>query len=138
MKKLTVQGSHGTYPIYIGNNLRFSLDDFIPKEYSAILIITDENVHDLYLTNIIQNITHDNLYYAVLPPGEQSKNIDYFYSLHTKALEYGLDRDSLIIALGGGVIGDIAGFVASTYIGVNNYIHEPTIIITHNSRHCCK
>lgn len=133
MKTLTIHGSRGTYPIYIGKDIRFSLESYFDQNYSSILIITDEHVRDIYLEEINRKLIHNHVHYVVLPAGEQTKNIHYFDHLHTKALEYGLDRNSLIIALGGGVIGDIAGFAAATYMRGIDYIQVPTTLLAHDS-----
>src|SRR5690625_701844 len=69
----------------------------------------------------------------VIPAGEKSKNIETFYKLQTEAIEHGLDRNSLIIALGGGVVGDLAGFAAATFMRGIDYIQMPTTILAHDS-----
>src|SRR5699024_5048172 len=61
------------------------------------------------------------------------KSINNYYKIHTRAIEAGLDRNSLIIALGGGVVGDIAGFVAATYMRGIDFIQMPTTILAHDS-----
>lgn len=133
MKKLSVQGSNGIYSAYIGHDIRFSLESYLEKKYSAILIITDEHVQDIYLSDITERLSHNHVYCVALPAGEQTKNIHQFYHLHTKALDFGLDRDSLIIAFGGGVVGDVAGFVAATFMRGIDYIQVPTTILAHDS-----
>ncbi|MUK87273.1 3-dehydroquinate synthase [Ornithinibacillus sp. L9] len=134
MKKLSIKSSSHSYPVYIGENIRFNLSNLVRKSYSSFLIITDENVGGLYLDDVKQSIgISDNIHHVVIPAGEQSKNIQSFYALHTKAMEYGLDRNSLIIALGGGVIGDLAGFVAATFMRGIDYIQVPTTILAHDS-----
>ncbi len=133
MKKLTVQSSTNRYQVVIGQNIRFHLQEFIDKQYSAIMIITDETVEKLYLSDIKENFSNQTIYTAVVPSGEQSKSFDYYYELQTKAIQNGLDRKSLIIALGGGVVGDLAGFVAATFLRGIDYIQVPTTILAHDS-----
>src|SRR5699024_9230669 len=82
-----------------------------------------------YLEDIKKALRHYRVNEVVVPAGAQSKNIHTFYNLHTQALDYGLDRESLIIALGGGVIVDLAGFMAATYIrGIDRIQMRSTII----------
>lgn len=133
MKQLTVQTSTNRYPIYIGKGLRFQLKKLLPKSYSKIVIITDDTVGRLYLDEITNALTNEDVIATTIPSGEFSKNIEQFYHLQTFALQHYLDRHSLIIALGGGVIGDLAGFVAATFMRGIDYIQMPTTILAHDS-----
>src|SRR5690625_4113738 len=133
MAQLTVQSSSHDYNIVIGKNIRYQLKEYLTKDYSSIMIVTDENVANLYLNDVKENFTNDQVFQVVIPNGEQSKDIDNFYKLQTEAIQYGLDRRSLIIALGGGVVGDLAGFVASTFLRGVDYIQIPTTILAHDS-----
>src|SRR5690625_812732 len=133
MKTLSITSSTNEYNVYIGNQLRHELKRFLPKKYSSILIITDESVAALYLDDILNNFSNESVYTSTVKVGESSKNIHTYYQLQTDALSYGLDRQSLIIALGGGVVGDLAGFVAATFMRGINYIQLPTTILAHDS-----
>ncbi|MEI3604735.1 3-dehydroquinate synthase [Pseudogracilibacillus sp. SE30717A] len=133
MNELNVQTSTHSYPVYIGENLRFKIKELIKKDYSSILIITDDHVASLYLEEITDNLNSMNVFSTIIPSGEASKNIDSFYHLQTIAIENGLDRNSLILALGGGVVGDLAGFVAATFMRGIDYIQIPTTILAHDS-----
>lgn len=133
MEAIHVGSSSHSYPIYIGEGIRHNFNQYLNKEYSSILIITDEKVADLYLKDLKQAIKHHAVYEMIIPAGEQSKNIDNFYALQTKAIKFKLDRQSLIIALGGGVVGDLGGFVAATYMRGIDYIQVPTTILAHDS-----
>ncbi|WP_461182794.1 3-dehydroquinate synthase [Virgibacillus kimchii] len=130
---MLVQSSSHSYGIYIGKQLRFQLNDYLEKEYSSILIISDEQVSSLYLDDCLSNFPAEKVYQSVVPTGEQSKSFEAYYRLQTEALTFGLDRNSLIIALGGGVVGDLAGFAASTYMRGIDYIQVPTTILAHDS-----
>ncbi len=133
MKHIEIISNSHAYPVYIGENIRFKLGSYITGKYSSILIIADQNAGDLYLNDLIDSLQDQNVYTAIIPAGERSKSIDNFYRLQTKAIEYNLDRKSLIIALGGGVIGDLAGFTAATYMRGVDYIQVPTTILAHDS-----
>ncbi|MCA1030516.1 3-dehydroquinate synthase [Bacillus timonensis] len=125
------------YPLFIGQGIIKHLNSIIEKVQlspSSILIITDEKVGSYYLNDILglfQN--RKNVYHYIVPCGEKAKSIDTFYRCHTYALSNGLDRSSLIIALGGGVVGDLAGFVASTFMRGIPFIQVPTTVLAHDS-----
>lgn len=133
VEDILVKTSTHDYPIFIGSAIRFQLNRLIEKDYTSILIVSDEKVADLYLTDIAQNFPEKKVYQSIIPAGEQSKSIDFYYQLHTDAITFGLDRASLIIALGGGVVGDLAGFAAATYMRGIDYIQMPTTILAHDS-----
>ena len=133
MDEIRVQSSSHPYSIYIGEGILTKLGQFLTKDYSHVFIVTDEIVADLYLNRFKENFSQGKVSSCIIPAGEKSKNIDTFYNLHTEALKYGLDRNSLIIALGGGVVGDLAGFVAATFMRGIDYIQIPTTILAHDS-----
>src|SRR5690625_445369 len=134
MLELNVKASTHRYKIHIGNDLRHRVNEFLSKTYTSILIITDDTVAPLYLQDVIDNFSNDSTVVndVIIKSGEASKSINTYYELQTAAIEYGLDRQSLIIALGGGVVGDIAGFVAATYMRGIDYIQMPTTILAHD------
>lgn len=133
MKKMNIQASTHDYPIIIGENVRKQISDFLVKDYSSIFIITDEHVASLYLEDVKKALKNDRVYQKIVPSGEQTKNLNVYSELLTKAITKGLDRNSLIIALGGGVVGDLAGFVAATLFRGVDYIQVPTTILAHDS-----
>ena len=65
--------------------------------------------------------------------GEHAKTFDVYYECQTAALKYKLDRNSMILALGGGAVGDLAGFVAATFMRGIPFIQIPTTILAHDS-----
>lgn len=134
MAQLEVNTSVNSYPIYIEENIRHRLNHYVSKSYSSILIVTDETVAKLYLNDVIENLKDcKRVFHTIIRNGEQSKSIEAYYQVHTAAIEFGLDRQSLIIALGGGVVGDLAGFVAATYMRGIDFIQAPTTILAHDS-----
>lgn len=133
MDLLTVKSSSHDYDIVIGENVRNQLKKYITNDYSSIMIVTDENVAKLYVEEVQSNFENETVFKTIIPSGEQSKSIDMYYKLQTEAIENRLDRKSLIIALGGGVVGDLAGFVASTFLRGIDYIQIPTTILAHDS-----
>lgn len=133
MKSLRVTTSTHPYDITIDSNIRFHLQDFMTKNYTTIYIITDNQVAPLYLEDVLSGLKNKRVIKTILPSGEETKSIEYYYQLQTAAVENNLDRESLIIALGGGVIGDLAGFVAATFMRGIDYIQVPTTILSHDS-----
>ncbi|MBP1969607.1 3-dehydroquinate synthase [Virgibacillus natechei] len=133
MERILVKASKHSYPIFIGENIRFRLNKLIEKKYSSILIVSDEKVAELYVNDIVTNFPDEKVFQSIIPVGEQSKRLEYYYQLQTDAIQFGLDRESLIIALGGGVVGDLAGFAAATYMRGIDYIQMPTTILAHDS-----
>ncbi len=95
------------------------------------LIITDSNVGPLFLAPVEQGLKEAGLAVGVatFEAGEQSKNPRTYAELLERAAEEQLTRDDVIIALGGGVVGDLAGFVAATYMRGIGYIQVPTTLL---------
>lgn len=134
MKTIHVQASSHSYDVTIGENIHRQLGTYVDIDaYSSVFVITDEHVFSHYGESFIASIPHNRITQAVIPSGEQSKSFEQYYALLTKALSKGIDRKGLIIAFGGGVVGDIAGFVASTLLRGVDYIQVPTTILAHDS-----
>ncbi|UFT97622.1 3-dehydroquinate synthase [Radiobacillus kanasensis] len=131
---LTVQTSSGNYVVTVGAGIRKKISSYLPKSYESIYIVSDQKVADLYMEDVKANFpSFQQVESYVVPNGEASKNIDQYYQLITDALEKGLNRHSLVIALGGGVIGDLVGFFASTFMRGIDFVQMPTTILAHDS-----
>jgi len=83
-------------------------------QFDDLFVITDQNVFDLYNEKLIQALIGYKLSFVILPPGEKSKSLDTYHQAIQTLIEKGIKRNHLILAFGGGVIGDLAGFIAST------------------------
>ena len=95
------------------------------------VIITDDQVSKIYLeqlSEILQSIDF-TVHTEVLPAGEQSKSLQNLHDMYIRLSEIGLDRNSPVFALGGGVIGDLAGFLAASYLRGLPLIHLPTTLL---------
>ena len=96
-----------------------------------LFIITDATVNRLYGRQLARGCDREGVRALVLevPPGESSKNADLVFRLHTELLTHGITRRSLIVAFGGGVIGDLAGFVAATVLRGVPFVQVPTTLL---------
>ncbi|PWW05546.1 3-dehydroquinate synthase [Paenibacillus cellulosilyticus] len=139
VRELTVDLGERSYPIYIGEGLLQETSAYLEQhgvsKKSSLMIISDDNTAPLYLDTLVSSLTNAGytVASAVVPAGEASKSLSMFENLITKALEAGLDRKSTIIALGGGVVGDLAGYVAAAYMRGIRFVQIPTTILAHDS-----
>ena len=133
MRIVPVNLNEKSYNICIGHNLETTIIDFFKaQKYSQkALIITDTNIAPLYADSVKDLLTKAgfNAKIAIIPAGEQSKSLSVAETLYTQAIEHGLDRKSPIIALGGGVVGDLAGFIAATFMRGVPFIQMPTSLL---------
>jgi shikimate kinase / 3-dehydroquinate synthase len=121
------------YPIFVGYGL---LDKLGKKMKKAALsgtatIISDENVFSLYGSKV-EGILKDAGFAVnsfVVPPGEETKSVDYAIRIYDFLVEHRAERDDIIIALGGGVVGDLAGFVAATFLRGMPWVQVPTSLV---------
>lgn len=128
MKKLKVEFvSKPGYDIILSKGFD-DLKNYI-KQDVRYFIITDENVAGLYLDDFVSSIFNDFPDHYIFKPGENNKIYDTVNECYKALIQSGHDRKSIIIALGGGVTGDIAGFVASTYMRGIEYIQVPTTLL---------
>lgn len=93
------------------------------------MVVTNETIAPLYLDNLLENIDVPVLNTLVLPDGEQYKTIDTLNTIFDALLAYKHDRSTTLIALGGGVVGDITGFAAACYQRGVNFIQIPTTLL---------
>ena len=133
MRKVRVDLGEKSYDIIIGYAIDHELVDFVKGAgYSRkALLVTDTNVGPLYAKQVQQLLAEAGLEAAVaqIPAGESSKTLTTANELFTRAIELGLDRKSPIFALGGGVVGDLAGFVAATYMRGVPFVQLPTSLL---------
>lgn len=139
MRELKVDLGDRSYPIYIGEGLLDNAAAYFQKHgissKSPLMIITDEHVAPHYLDKLKTELSDGGFKVAAatVPAGEGSKSIGMLEKLVGSALEAGLDRKSAIVALGGGVVGDLAGFVAASFMRGIKFVQIPTTILAHDS-----
>ncbi len=120
-----------SYPIHIGSGLLENISSWMPRSVSAVVIITDHDVRKHY-ASLVEKALKKKGYNTLLlsfPCGEKSKTNRIKSMLEEKMLAHGCDRECLILALGGGVVGDMAGFVAATFMRGIPYIQIPTTLL---------
>jgi len=132
MKKLNItipKTPENSYPIFIGQNILEKINNLIDlKKYSKISIITDKNISKYWLKKL-ENVIPIPYISIIIKPGEKEKNIETVKYIWEEMIKAKLDRESLIINLGGGVIGDMGGFAASTYMRGIDFINIPTTLL---------
>lgn len=123
MKEVIVKSPSKTYPIQIGHHYIDAsfIGDLIGDKKAVI--VTDTRVYDFYKTIL----TPFDVY--VVKEGEGSKSIEVYYKVMTYLVDKGLTRKDLVIAFGGGIVGDLTGFVASTYMRGIPFIQIPTSLL---------
>lgn len=133
--KTHIETTSKSYPLIVKNDalkeLSNVINELVPK-VTKVLVIVDTNVASLHLDKLQQAIQQD-YFVHIVPAGEKEKNMSNYEKCLTKAIEVGLDRHSLILAFGGGMIGDLAGFVAATYMRGIRFIQIPTTLLAHDS-----
>ncbi|HEX5744413.1 MAG TPA: 3-dehydroquinate synthase [Candidatus Saccharimonadales bacterium] len=126
--KLPLSGSRG-YKISVGTGVIKRLGSIYDLErYSRIFIVTDDTVKPMFLDALSSSLPAKPAS-LTLPAGEKHKDIDTVGRIWTAMHEAGCDRKSLVINLGGGVIGDIGGFAASTYMRGVDFLNIPTTLL---------
>ncbi|HBQ86789.1 MAG TPA: 3-dehydroquinate synthase [Syntrophomonas sp.] len=132
MKNLIVNLNERSYPIIIGSGLLAQTGELIEQlNKGKVLLVSNPTVLNLYGDKVLNSLQQAglNVNVATIPDGEIYKNLQEASNVLDKAVCCGLERDSLIIALGGGVIGDLAGFVASIYMRGIDFIQIPTTLL---------
>jgi len=119
-----------TYPIIIGSGARLQLRQSIEKFGAAvqIVVIADEHVAELHLSTLLESLPTPAVV-VLVPPGEQSKSLSSVERLYGELADARISRGDLILAFGGGVIGDLAGFVAATWMRGANFLQLPTTLL---------
>lgn len=130
---VTVGLDKRSYPIHIGSGLL--TDDAMVKSAvtgTQVMLVTNDTVAKLYLEpvlSILQTLGLQKLDTCILPDGEIHKTLDSIQMIYTSLLEAGHNRQTQLIALGGGVIGDMTGFAAATYQRGVDFVQIPTTLL---------
>ena len=130
MHTLKVDVGHASYPIVIGSGLLGNgelLNSLIPK--GDLAVVTNTTVAALYLEKLQSTLSGRRIAKCVLPDGEQFKTQQTLGLIFDVLVEARLNRDATILALGGGVVGDMAGFAAASYQRGVGYVQIPTTLL---------
>lgn len=129
--KLTVNLDENSYPIFIENGIIKKSGEHISQIFSGqkIMIVSDDNVFPLYGQQVMDSLKDYECHSLVLPHGEPTKNFQSLPKIYTAMLDAKLTRSDLVIALGGGVIGDLAGFAAASYLRGIKLVQIPTSLL---------
>ncbi|MBD9413017.1 3-dehydroquinate synthase [Pseudomonas sp. PDM16] len=131
MQTLTVDLGDRSYPIYIGGGLLSRADLFKPHLAGRqVAIVTNETVAPLYLDALRESLAGQDIAIVVLPDGESFKNWETLQLIFDGLLRARHDRKTTVIALGGGVVGDMAGFAAACYQRGVDFIQVPTTLLS--------
>ncbi|MBN2357380.1 3-dehydroquinate synthase [candidate division KSB1 bacterium] len=122
-----------SYPIHIGSSSLAQLPEYLAalSPTGPVIIITDSNVGPLYADKLRDYLQRQTLHAHILtvPAGEEAKSLQTLDFLISQLMDSGATRQSLIVALGGGVIGDLAGFTAATYMRGIRLVQIPTTLL---------
>ena len=133
-EKLKVELKNHSYDIFIGTGLIDQIDFFVGPHLNRkkVVIVTDETVSNLFLNRLEKSLDRSSIAHEalVLEPGEISKGWDSFIKTVEWLIEKRIERDDLIIALGGGVIGDLVGFAASVVLRGVSVMQVPTTLLS--------
>lgn len=133
MKKIKVKLKKHSYNIIIESGFMDRAGEYITRILSSgsVVIISDETVTKLYAKRLLENLNKNNITTEMItvPDGENSKSLKTLKDIYSTLIKRKVKRDSSILALGGGVVGDLAGFAAATYLRGIPYIQIPTTLL---------
>ena len=133
MKTYLVNTKSKKYPIFIGKNILIKfckLKEKYLNNTKKILIITSKNIPKKYFLKIKKNLKNTECYTIILPNGERIKQFDQIIKITDLLSKYNFNRKDCVVALGGGVIGDLSGFAASIFKRGINFVQIPTTLLS--------
>jgi len=133
MNKLMIHAESSSYPIYFERDfsrLTKAIRE-LEKNYTSFVIITDSHVQPLYASIIEKELVSFNkpIHLITFEAGEMNKNLRTMEHFYEQMIDFSIDRGGLILALGGGVTGDMAGFAAATYMRGIDFVQIPTSLL---------
>ena len=133
MRQLKINLKDDSYDIFIENGLIDKASEYIKNVYKnkKVYIITDSNVEKFYLNQVMKSLEKEFIVdYVVIPAGEESKCLSVYSNVIEELIKKDIRRNELLLALGGGVIGDLVGFIASTLYRGLPYVSIPTSLLS--------
>lgn len=128
MKKLTVAFGERSYDIIIKKHTLGSMADLFGIKHKRAFIITDNGVPREYATSVAGGFASSYIY--TVNQGEGSKSLETYGEIMAKMIEIGMTRSDVCVAVGGGVVGDLTGFVAATYMRGMDFYNVPTTLLS--------
>ncbi len=130
MFTVNVELGDRSYPIFVAEGLLNSADVVAPYlGQGRVVIVSNDVVAPLYMETVKQLFAGREIMEIILPDGEAHKNLDAISHIYDSLLAGKYDRNTLLVALGGGVVGDITGFAAATYLRGINFVQIPTTLL---------
>ncbi|MFC4078086.1 3-dehydroquinate synthase [Salinithrix halophila] len=139
MKTIQVELAEKRYPIHIGSGLFEKLPQFLEGigwgRERRLMLVADSHVSPLYAERVLKPLEQAGFTVGQIthPAGEESKSLHTLERLVEDCIRFGLDRSGAVLALGGGVTGDLAGFLAASYMRGIPFIQLPTTLLAHDS-----
>ena len=127
MKSIEVKSKQRNYNIIIQNNLLKSVKDYLPVD-KFYVIVSDDLIPQIYIDTVREQLVNNLL--ITFPSGEKSKSFTQYQRIISILQQHNVNRSATIIALGGGVTGDLVGFIASTYLRGVDYVQIPTTLLS--------
>jgi 3-dehydroquinate synthase len=127
MRRLQVKSSAGDYQVMVGLGAWRALRRL--KGYTSAFVLTEPDLWAKWGKQFVRDAGWSGVRPILVPSGERSKSLTMAGHVASELLERGADRRSLLVALGGGVVGDLGGFVASTYMRGIDYVQAPTTVL---------
>ncbi len=129
MRRLRVTSKSASYDVVVGRGAWRALRQFPQARYTSISILTERPLWNRWGNSFVRESGLRDVRTVFVPAGEDSKSLQRVEQVVSQLLESGADRHSLLVAFGGGVIGDLGGFVASTYMRGIDYVQVPTTVV---------
>ena len=132
IKTLHVELNENRYPLFVGSGILNRIGEYLKScaKSTKALLVTDTFVNHRYAPLVMESLKSSGFEVTIvdIPVGEESKSLEQFARIQDSLVENQLDRGSTLIALGGGVIGDLAGFAAAVYMRGIAYVQIPTTL----------
>ena len=129
MQRLKVRSKHFEYDVVVGRGAWRALRRFPLRRYSSVFVLSEQGLWKRWGRTFRHESGLRNVRPLFVPPGERSKTLPLVERLASRLLESGADRHSLLLVFGGGVIGDLGGFLASTYMRGIDCVQVPTTVV---------
>ncbi|PID60705.1 MAG: 3-dehydroquinate synthase [Ignavibacteriae bacterium] len=131
MKKIKINIPQNPYHVYLGENIFSNVIDIMKSKNLSgnIFLIIDHNIEKFYAAVIKKTFQNNNYKKIIVIASEKNKSYETLQKIHNALIKNKFNRDSILIAIGGGIIGDLSGFAASTYMRGIKYVQIPTTLL---------